>query len=50
MLNVGDRIFCKDEDDLIDTMKGLAKAGVQTDFCYLENDVVCLEVEKIETE
>ena len=34
MLKVGDTIKCHDKDDLIKTMKELAKENVETDFLY----------------
>lgn len=33
-LKIGDTIQCADTDDMIGTMKKLAKAGVDTEFLY----------------
>lgn len=47
-LKVDDKIYCKDRDDLIETMTELAKNGVETDFFYPEGDDPVLIVTKIE--
>lgn len=33
-LKVGDTIRCHDTEDMINCMAELAKAGIETDFCY----------------
>ena len=49
MLKVGDTIKCRDADDLIDTMKDLAKEGIETDFVYEKDGKrgLWLEITKI---
>ena len=46
-LQVGDYITCSDADDMIQTMKELAKYGVETDFNYDIPDTYRLEVIKV---
>ncbi len=47
-LHVGDTIQCGDTDDVVKTMKDLAKEGVETDFLYEKEGVqgLWLEVKK----
>lgn len=42
-MNKGDLIKCHDTDDLIKTMRDLARAGIDTDF-YYEKEGFWLEV------
>jgi hypothetical protein len=44
-LQVGDKIQCGDTDDVIKTMKDLAKEGVETDFLYEKDGVQDLWLE-----
>ena len=46
-LKVGDTIKCSDKNDLIHTMKELAKAGVETDFLYEKDGENGLRLEVI---
>lgn len=44
-LQVGDTIQCGDTDDVVKTMKDLAKEGVETDFLYEKDGVQGLWLE-----
>ena len=44
-LQVGDKIQCGNTDDVIKTMKDLAKEGVETDFLYEKDGVQGLWLE-----
>lgn len=50
MLQTGDTIVCNSRDDLIETMIECAKAGVETEFDYSNNDfrLVVTEVKEDE--
>lgn len=50
MLKEGDVIECRDTDDCIDTMKELARVGIETEFMYEYKGAkgLWLEVTKIE--
>ena len=47
-LKIGDTIICSSQDDMIDTMKELAQAGIETDFVYGDKDKYKLVVTDIE--
>lgn len=47
-MNIGDTIKCSDKDNLINTMTGLAKDGIQTDFDYSKKDEYRLVVIQID--
>lgn len=46
-LRVNDTIQCKDENDLIHTMRGLQRAGISTEFDYSIPDTFRLKVTRI---
>ena len=47
-LQIGDKIICSSQDNMIDTMMELAQAGVKTDFVYGDEDKYKLVVTDIE--
>lgn len=48
---MGDTIQCGDTDDVVKTMKDLAKDGVETDFLYEKDGVqgLWLEVKEVKS-
>ncbi len=47
-LHIGDTIICSSQGDMIDTMKDLAQAGIETDFVYGDKEKYKLVVTDIE--
>ena len=47
-LQIGDKIICNSQDDMIDTMMELAQAGIETDFVYGDKEKYKLVVTGIE--
>lgn len=46
-LKAGDRIICKDREDMIETMLNLELAGISTDFNFDDPDSYVLTVEEV---